>query len=141
MTTHEMLSLVGDITDVAETLADRLRRDGGFTFDPATGETIDVGDRTGWAVARAGTEITVDPDEPQWFARALTAAAADAATSGGLVGGWYSTERRSYMVEVSDVHEVDRTTALAIGMRADQETVFDLATGETAAVPQWGNDG
>lgn len=122
-------------------LAEALIRDNGFSFDPAAGELVAVGDRTGWAVARAGSERLVDPRDLDGFADAVAIVTAEAERSGALVGGWHSRERNAYMVEVTDVHHVDRATALVIGMTADQETVMNLRTGEVAVVPQWGRDG
>lgn len=136
MTTSAMTAATVD--DLAVMLA----TDGGFTFDPSTGQAVNVGDRVGWAVARAGSERVIGPDvDVDAFAAAFAAAESEARATGGLVGGWYSRERRTYMCEVTDVHDVDRATALVIGMTADQETVYDLATGEVAPVPQWGVDG
>jgi hypothetical protein len=120
---------------VAELLHD-LTTHGGFTFDPSTGEAVRVGDRDGWAIARAGTErIIGDQPDAALFGEAFARTYAEAVTTGGLVGGWHSDQRRAYMVEITDVHDVDRATALVLGMRADQETVFSLTTGETAPVP------
>lgn len=125
-----------------EDVRSRLATDGGFTFDPTTGTLVHTGDRTGWAISRAGTERLIGPtlDDSAAFLAAFLDAWEEARTTGGLVGGWYSDQRRTYMCEVTDVYDVDRATAVVLGMRADQETVCDLATGEVAAVPQYGDD-
>lgn len=134
-------------TDVARVASptqvrDRLATDGGFTFDPHTATLIHLGDRDGWAIARAGSERIIGPtlDDSAEFLAAFLGAWDEAATTGGLVGGWYSDQRRTYMVEVTDVHECDRATALVLGMQADQETVVNLRTGETAAVPTFDDE-
>jgi hypothetical protein len=137
MTTTEV-ARVASPTDVR----DRLATDGGFTFDPHTASLVFIGDRDGWAIARAGSERIIGPtlDDSAEFLGAFLGAWDEAATTGGLVGGWYSTDRGVYMCEVTDVHQCDRATALVLGMRADQETVMNLRTGETAAVPQYDED-
>lgn len=128
---------VATTADILAALVD----DGGFTFDPATRTMISIGDRDGWAIARAGTERIIGRDVvADVFAAEFDRVDRDARESGALVGGWYSDQRRVYMLEITDVHTVDRDTALVLGMRADQETVLNLGTGELAAVPQWGDD-
>jgi hypothetical protein len=118
-------------------LLDELTEQGGFTLDPVTGELLHTGDRDGWVISRAGTERQVDPAT---FAERLPEVMAewsDAIADGALVGGWYSRERGVYVLDLSDVFDVDRVTALVIGAQRDQEAVFSLATGESVSVPTW----
>lgn len=117
----------------------RFATDQGFTFDPDTGSMVFVGDRDGWAVARPGSErlIGATLDDRQAFVNAFIGAYMEARESGALVGGWYSRERNVYMCEVTDMHTVDRATAVVLGLAADQETVMNMRTGEVAAVPHF----
>jgi len=50
--------------------------------------------------------------------------------AGGCVGGWYSPDRDVYLLEISEIHHVDRDTAVRLGARRNQEAILDLATGE-----------
>lgn len=125
------------LTMPADTIAlvrDTLRAERGFTYDPAAGALVRIGDRDGWVVSRPGTERTLTPaelDDDTAVDRAAASALREATETGGMLGGWYSPGRHLYMFEVSDIYPVDRDTAAVLGIAADQESVMDMRTGET----------
>lgn len=117
-------------------LAVLLVTDGGFTYDPAAGALVEVGDRDGWAIALNGTErLIVDPTDTREFDTAFTSAEQEARERDCLVGGWYSDQRHAYIVEVTSIADVDRQTALTLGAVEDQETIINMRTGEFVTVP------
>jgi hypothetical protein len=120
-------------------LLERLRTDGGFTFDPSTGRLVNVGDRIGWAIARPGTEriigVTLDPAAFESELSVLLADYGEEIAGGALVGGWHSADRDVYMVELSDVYVVGEGQAVLLGALRGQESVFNLGTGRTVHVP------
>jgi len=116
-------------------LLDVLRVDGGFTFDPRTEELVMIGAVTGYAIAVPGTERVVGSgsitrDEFATAFVALVRAYGPLLGAGGCVGGWYSPDRDVYLIEISEIHHVDRDTAVRLGARRNQEAILDLATGE-----------
>lgn len=108
---------------------------GGFTYDLRSDALMIPGETTGYVIAVPGTERIVGAGavSREAFADRFATVVrefADLIDSGAFVGGWYSDERDAYMIEVSEVHNVDRDTAVAIGQARNQEGIFDLATGE-----------
>lgn len=117
------------------TLLDTLATDGGFTYDPATDAVLQVGQATGWAIAVPGTERVVGTTgiTREAFAAAfadIVTGYGDQLADGAVVGGWYSEDRGQYIVELTEIHKVDKATAVALGIARGQEGIFDLATGE-----------
>ena len=109
-----------------------LRRNGGFTFDPRTGQTLSIGDTSGFAIALPGTErpVSLDPDEFTAALADLTNTAEVLLNTTVFVGGWYSTERGIYLIELSEIRLVSRAAAVALGQARQQEAILDMATGE-----------
>lgn len=117
------------------TLLDVMETDGGFTYNPRTGAVIKPGDVTGYAIAIPGTERAVGSGaiSREDFADAfvfLLRSYGDMLGEGACIGGWYSSERDMYLIEVSEIHAVDRDTAVRLGKARNQEAILDLATGE-----------
>ncbi len=125
------------VTIPAAELLDALTRHGGFTYDPHTGHMLNAGDREGWVISRAGTERHVTRDDFESTLSRVLADWGEELAGGALLGGWYSPERDVFMVELSDVFDVDRVTALVIAAERDQEAAYNLATGDTVSVPTW----
>jgi hypothetical protein len=128
-----------------DSLFNAIEKNGGFTYDPATGGLLETGKSAGYAVAIPGTEevvgeekVNADDIKRQDFIDGLKKVIEDhrGQLGNGLVlGGWYSPERNQYMVELSQVLPADdRQGALEIGADRNQESVFDLATGENIIV-------
>jgi hypothetical protein len=116
-------------------LVKAIETDGGFTFDPADDALVVIGEATGYAVARPGTERVVGTQgiTREAFAEAvadLLIEHAAAFCTGAVLGGWYSPERGVYLVELTDVLRVDRAEAVRVGTERHQEGILDLATGE-----------
>ncbi len=108
---------------------------GGFTYVPATDTLIEVGNADGFAIAVPGTERIVGPAgiSREEFAAAfadVVKAYGDVLANGAALGGWYSSDRGVYMVEVSEIHHVTREEAIALGVARNQEAIFDLRNGE-----------
>jgi hypothetical protein len=109
--------------------------EGGFTFDVESASLVGIGERRGYAIAIPdserilGSEDVTTEDLVSAIAD-LIMEYADALSTGAMVGGWHSTDRNVYMVEISDVITCDRTNAIAIGRMRGQESVFDLSNGE-----------
>jgi hypothetical protein len=98
------------------------------------GGLVKVGTVKGVAVAVPGTETPVGSGSVSRadFVRAVADVImqhGDKFADGAMLGGWYSSDRDTYMVEVTDVIP-DRETAISEGKRRNQEGVFDLGTGE-----------
>jgi hypothetical protein len=113
-------------------LLDKITADGGFTYDPGTDSFVSVGEATGYVIAIPGTEMLLGSAgmTRDQFAARFAALVSDAVTGHGVyVGGWLSPDR-GYLIELSEVHNVDRATAIAIGVARNQEAIMDLATGE-----------
>jgi hypothetical protein len=111
-------------------LIDRIKTDGGFTFDPFAEQLITAGTTTGYMIAIPGTEMHLGPaamTREQFAAR--FAVLLSNVSPGVYVGGWLSPDR-GFMIELSELHHVDRETAIALGKARNQEGIFDLATGE-----------
>jgi hypothetical protein len=111
-----------------------MKAEGGFTYDPRKGGLVKVGTVKGVAVAVPGTETPVGSGSVSRadFVRAVADVImqhGDKFADGAMLGGWYSSDRDTYMVEVTDVIP-DRETAISEGKRRNQEGVFDLGTGE-----------
>lgn len=115
-------------------LLDTLKADGGFTYDPRSGELLRVGKATGYAIAVPGTERVVGrrsitrerfADE---FARLIESYRGK--LSGRVIGGWYSPERGVYLIELTEIHRVSRARAVRMGQARNQEAILNLATGE-----------
>lgn len=106
---------------------------GGFTYDPRTDSLVMVGSRDGYAIAIPGTERNLGTEfTPDAFTAALSDALASIGDHYGadvFVGGWRSDDR-GYMIELTTVHNVDRSTAMLLGVVRDQDAIFDLGTGE-----------
>jgi hypothetical protein len=120
-------------SDLVQVITDQ----GGFTFDPAVGHLITVGSTSGYAIAVPGTEHILGDESitREEFAAAFAEVVAEHAESitldGCVIGGWLSPGR-GYMIELTKIwHTIDRATAIMIGQSANQEAIFDLATGET----------
>lgn len=117
------------------TLIDTIEANGGFTYDAATDTVLQVGQATGWAIAVPGTERVVGTTgiSRDAFAAAfaeIVSAYGDQLAQGRVIGGWYSPERGQYIVELTDLLQIDRDAAIALGTERRQEGIFDLATGE-----------
>jgi len=116
-------------------LLDTLRTDGGFTYDPRKGLQVHVGDRVGYVIAVPGTERLLGPGsmDAESFDRAfseVTEAYGPQLAKDAYVGGWYSDERDSYMIELSKLYDVSRAAAVRLGHARGQEAIFDIGTGE-----------
>lgn len=116
-------------------LIDTIKTDGGFTFDPHTDSLIKVGTVSGYAIAVPGTERLIGSGSitRERFADAFVAVVrefSDMIDNGAVVGGWYSAERDAYMVEITEIWDVDLDEAVEIGTARNQEGIFDLANGE-----------
>jgi hypothetical protein len=108
---------------------------GGFTYDPAAGALVIVGEADGYAIAVPGTEHVVGDATVtrESFADAvadLLVSYADEIAAGAVLGGWFSEDRSVYLVELSEIHRVDRADAIRVGTERHQEGILDLATGE-----------
>jgi hypothetical protein len=117
------------------TLIDTIEIDGGFTFDTTTNTLVKIGDRTGYAIAIPGTERVVGTTgiTREAFAAAFAEIViefGDQLDAGAFVGGWFSEDRGQYIVELSEIHTVDRETAIELGTARHQEAILDVATGE-----------
>lgn len=123
------------------TMIDTIRTNGGFTYDPELDQIIEVGRTSGFAVAVPGTEHvvgTADIDE-EAFVEAVSKIVteyADHIHRGAFLGGWYSSDREVYVVELTEIVQ-DPTWAKFLGHIRHQEAIFDLATGE--AIPTGGH--
>lgn len=111
---------------------------GGFTYDARTDALVTVGEASGYAIAVPGTERIVGTGSLTREAFAdrfvdVVREFADLIDNGAYVGGWYSEDRDVYMIEITEIHNVDRDTAVAIGEARNQEGIFDLANGEFIA--------
>jgi hypothetical protein len=109
---------------------------GGFTYDPAVGHLITVGETTGYAIAVPGTERLIGAEgiTREAFAAAFADVVAEYAEAitvdGCVIGGWFSPDR-GYMIELTKIWQtIDRETAIMIGQSSHQDAIFDLATGE-----------
>ena len=106
----------------------------GFTYDPTTDQLLTVGSRTGWAIAVPGTEHEVGDlgTSREAFAAAFAdviTAYGDQIANGAVIGGWYSPAREVYLVELTEIHDVDDATAYALGVARGQEGIFCLTDG------------
>lgn len=115
-----------------------IESNGGFTYDLRTDVLMIPGEATGYVIAIPGTERIVGSgavSREAFAARFVDVVRefADMIDNGAYVGGWYSDDRDAYMIEISEIHNVDRDTAVAIGEARNQEGIFDLATGEFIA--------
>ena len=122
-------------TTATPDLITTIERDGGFTYDPTTGELVVVGRASGYAIAVPGTEHVVGGATAtrETFAEAVAhilLTYADEITDGAVLGGWYSEDREQYLVELSEIWDVDRADAILLGTARRQEGILDLATGE-----------
>lgn len=111
---------------------------GGFTYDLRTDTLVTIGEATGYAIAVPGTEriIGAGSVSRETFADRFVDVVrefADIIDNGAYVGGWYSDDRDAYMIEISEIHNVDRDTAVRVGEARNQEAILDLATGEFIA--------
>lgn len=108
---------------------------GGFTYDLRTDALVIVGQTAGYAIAVPGTERIVGSgaiSREAFAARFVEVVREFGAMidNGAFVGGWYSDDRNAYMIEITEIHNVDRDTAVQIGEARNQEGIFDLALGE-----------
>jgi hypothetical protein len=115
---------------------------GGFTYDPKRGGLLEVGKDKGFAVAVPGTETVVGVEKVnaedihrEDFAKGVASVIMKHKAlidRGAVVGGWYSPERNTYMVEVTQILPADKKDiAIQAGIDRKQEAIFDLSTGET----------
>lgn len=118
-------------------LQHEIAKNGGFTYDPAKGGLLKVGEAKGFAIAVPGTEEIVGNGEvsrddfAKGVAKVLMKHRARIG-NGAVLGGWYSPERNQYMVELTEIHPPDdREGAIRLGRKRNQEAIFDLSTGET----------
>jgi len=106
---------------------------GGFTLDPRTGRMLTPGEDRGYVIALPGTEQLLGHEvTEEGFRAAFDAATAEMTDDQRevvFVGGWYSSER-GYMIELSQVLDIDRDSAEVIGRAFDQDAIFDLTRGE-----------
>jgi predicted ABC-type ATPase len=132
--------------ETGDTLIKSIHDFGGFTFDPAKGGLINVGDVQAVAVAVPGTERlvgqgqNVDRDE---FVRGVSdviMAHGEELGRGAVLGGWYSEDRDAYMVELTELVP-DREAAIKLGQERNQEGIFDLGTGEYISTGGTGDAG
>lgn len=123
------------MTTLTTRLADAIRDNGGFTYSPTEDRILTVGTDRGFAIAVPGTEYVIgDRLTADVFTDAVNAAFLTAQANGWdsediHVGGWHSQER-GYMVELTTVLRVDRSSAITIGILRDQDAIFCLDTGE-----------
>lgn len=123
-------------TDV---LLKEVKEQGGFTFDAKKNSLIHVGDTKGFVVARPGTEEIVGhgsvgrEEFAQGFANVIEKHY-DEIAGGAKIGGWYSSDRDAYMVELSDIY-TDRDTAIKAAQKGHQEALFDIGSGEEIPTP------
>lgn len=116
---------------LSTSLFDTIVSDGGFTYDVSGDSLVRIGSTSGYAIAIPGTEILLGDVNltREEFAQRFTALMRKAATSKGIyVGGWLSPDR-GYMIELSEVHHIDRSSAIALGVDRGQESILDLSTG------------
>jgi len=117
-------------------LLEAISTNGGFTYDPTTDHLYDGSTpQHGFAIAVPGTEYVLGDASltREGFAEAFATVVLNNEyyiASGCVVGGWYSTERGVYMVEITDIFDIDREDAVRIGRLRNQEAIYDLATGE-----------
>lgn len=112
-----------------------IQEQGGFTYNPLTHGLLEVGKDRGFAVAQPGTEHIVGNDtiSREQFETAIADLAEqnrDKIEAGAMLGGWYSPDRKVYMVELTDIVP-DHDEAVRLGVERNQEAIFDLSTGDT----------
>lgn len=110
-----------------------LNRDGGFTYDPRNGHAVSVGDVTGYAIAIPRTERPIGSRETlneRNFMGAFLRTIQDAVAQGRYVGAWHSVDRDAFMIEQTEIWNVDRITAIDLGLQSYQDAILDMATGE-----------
>jgi hypothetical protein len=110
-------------------LMTELRAVGGFTFNPHTSRLVDYGSATGYMIAVPGTEriLGFGGMSSAEFDQAFYSAVRDAELSDyTFVGGWYSSDRNVYMIELSELHDVTRRQAVRLGIERGQEAIFDM---------------
>ena len=125
-------TLTGDSALLTE-----LRETGGFTFNPHTSQLVEYGDVTGWMIAVPGTETVLGSGDMSGaeFERAFYSAVRDAKlTDHTFVGGWYSTDRNVYMIELSELHNISKRAAIKLGIERGQEAIFGMDNGETVSL-------
>jgi len=116
-------------------LFDALRDDGGFTFNPRSRALVRTGEQRGYAIAVPHTEVMLGNEgmTREQFQDAFVRVVAknrDAIARGAYIGGWKSDGRGDYLVELSEIHDVSRDEAIAIGRGRNQEAIRDMMTGE-----------
>lgn len=120
---------------LVERLHDSIRDNGGFTYSPSEDRILTVGQDRGWCIAIPGTEhligqrLTADAFNDAVQAAYLTAQLLGYDSDDVHVGGWHSPDR-GFMVELTTVLQVDRSTAITLGELREQDAIFNLATGE-----------
>lgn len=135
----------GGLTEAgAKDLIKSIHESGGFTFDPRKGGLVRVGDVKGYAVAVPHTEHIVGQGarvSRAEFVKGVTGVIqkyGPQLAKGHFLGGWYSPERKAYMVELTQVVK-GRNAAVKLGQARNQEGIFDLGTGEY--IPTGGTGG
>lgn len=129
----------------APSMISSLKENGGFTYDPKKGGLLEVGKHKGFAIAVPGTEEIIGSSDisREDFAKGVAAVVTKhhaKIAKGAVIGGWYSEERKQYMVELTEIHPPDdRAGAIRKGKARNQEAIFDLSTGET--IPTGGTGG
>jgi hypothetical protein len=113
-----------------------IKTNGGFTYDPKKGGLLEVGKAKGFAVAVPGTEHVVGNEDVSRddLAKGIASVVmkyGDQIGGGAVLGGYYSEQRKKYMVELTDILPPhDREAAILEGKKRNQEGIFDLATGD-----------
>lgn len=113
-------------SDLPTRLADRLRRNGGFTVSPRTGQDV----TSGYAVAtypECERQILgrVNPDDIRDYAFTH---AATLVRDGNVLGAWVDGETGITYLDISRV-VYDRGEALALAREHNQLAVFNLSNG------------
>jgi hypothetical protein len=125
--------------DVAVSLAQRARRDKGFTWRTSDGVFPEVG----FAVSVKGPERQLEPGQ-ELYALDLVAfghehaqviAAGNLVFGGGVcIGAWYNSARNRWYLDLTIVVKT-LDDALTLGRGNEQLAVFDLAGNREIAIP------
>lgn len=113
-----------------------MRREGGFTYDPVRHKLLRPGIGVkGFAIAEPHTEHLLgsgDITREQFSAAVADLMKANRAhfAHGGKLGGWYDPDRDTFMVELSNIHDVPRDQAIKLGQSRNQVAILDMGSGE-----------
>lgn len=118
------------LTQTRNAIETALAVDGGFTFDPRTGEFLRPGQSGlyGYAIAVPETEVTdAETGLPELIERA--AVHSYVAGRDAFIGGWLH-DGKLYL-ELSEIHtDKNRAEAIRLAKYRNQLAILDLATGE-----------